>query len=54
MRAMIDSAHGLDPKDMSEAAKAKRNLPSAGAEGIAAACFQYGHCPTAIDKSRSR
>ena len=27
---------------------------TAGAEGIAAACFQYGHCPTAIDKSRSR
>jgi hypothetical protein len=28
MRAMIDSALGLDPKDVSAAAKAKRNLPS--------------------------
>jgi hypothetical protein len=28
MRAMIDSALGLDPKDTSDAAKAKRNLPS--------------------------
>lgn len=28
IRAMVESAMGIDPKDMSEAAKAKRNLPN--------------------------